>query len=186
MNIRVISGIAKGHRIEVPRGRTVRPTSDRAREALFNILGDRVVNARFLDLYAGSGAVGIEALSRGARETVFVEKRHRVTTTIMRNLARTGFTKRARVIERDVADALRTLRRQEKTFDIVFGDPPYDLPNSEEILQLIGSTQLMTERTLIVWEHASRTPLSLAIGNLLSIKEVRYGDTSFSFFVLTP
>jgi len=181
MGVRVISGIAKGHTLQVPRGLIVRPTPERAREALFNILGDRVLDARFLDLYAGSGAIGVEALSRGAREAVFVEKRPRVAAIVKRNLTKTRLAEHALVIVRDVSDALKWLIKARKTFDIVFGDPPYNSRTAPEILQFIGNKGLLDENGIVVWEHASGTGIPANVGNLLSFKEVRYGDTSFSF-----
>lgn len=181
VSVRVISGVAKGRRLRVPRGLAVRPTPDRAKEALFNILGDRVANCHFLDLYAGTGAVGIEALSRGAREAVFVEKQPHIAGIIGQNLKRTSLVERAGVMVADAGDALKKLKKQRKFFDIIFADPPYNLRNTDEILQVIANKDILNADGLVIWERASATSLPARIGNMVCLKEVRYGDTSFSF-----
>lgn len=181
MSVRVIAGIAKGHKLDVPRGLTVRPTPDRAKEALFNILGKRVVDCRFLDLYAGSGAIGIEALSRGAAKVVFVEERPRIARIIERNLAKTGLAEHASVVSADVAQTLEKMADKPLPFDIIFADPPYKAKKVPTILQLIDSTGVLKENGLVVWEHASSVGVPAKIGKLVSIKDVRYGDTSFAF-----
>ena len=122
--MRVIAGSAGGTRLKVPRGMAVRPTSDRVKEALFSILGARVCETVVWDLFAGSGAIGIEALSRGAAECVFVEKNRRHLGMINENLARTGLAGRARLIGLDVGKALSLLSREERQADLIFLDPP--------------------------------------------------------------
>ena len=181
MSVRVISGTAKGHKLQVPRGLTVRPTPDRAKEALFSILGDRVVESHFLDLYAGSGAIGIEALSRGAAEVVFVEKRAPIARVIERNLAKTGLAARARVVVADVTQALVKMAEKPTKYDLIFADPPYNDENAPHILQVLGTKKLLNENGLVVWEHATAANIPANIGKLVSVKEVRYGDTSFAF-----
>jgi 16S rRNA (guanine(966)-N(2))-methyltransferase RsmD len=181
MSVRVISGVAKGCRLQVPRGRAVRPTPDRAKEGLFNIIGDRVTDCRFLDLYAGSGAIGIEALSRGATAAVFVERRPPVAQIIARNLGKTHFTECAKVIVADVGNALNKLKKGGEFFDIIFADPPYKLKNGFEILQGVVSKDVLNKNGLVIWEHASKASVPAKIGNMVCIKEVRYGDTAFAF-----
>lgn len=181
MSVRVTAGTAKGHKLQVPRGLTVRPTPDRAKEALFSIIGDRVVGCHFLDLYAGSGAIGIEALSRGAAEVVFAEKRASIARIIERNLARTGLGGRARVVVADAAQTLGKMGEEPTIFDIIFADPPYNDENAPRILQVLGTKDLLDENGLIVWEHATAASIPANIGKLVSVKEVRYGDTAFAF-----
>jgi 16S rRNA (guanine(966)-N(2))-methyltransferase RsmD len=181
MSVRVIAGIAKGHKLEVPPGLAVRPTPDRAKEALFNILGKRVVDCRFLDLYAGSGAIGIEALSRGAAQVVFVEKKRPIARIIERNLAKTGLAEHATVVSADVAQTLEKMADKPLSFDIIFADPPYKAKKALAILQLIDNKRVLNTNGLVVWEHASSVSVPAKIGKLVSIKDVRYGDTSFAF-----
>ncbi|MEA2363251.1 MAG: rRNA (guanine966-N2)-methyltransferase [Thermoleophilaceae bacterium] len=166
--MRVVAGTFKGRRLEAPRGTRTRPTADRVREALFSILGD-VEGARVLDLYAGSGALGIEALSRGAGSAVFVERDARAAAAIERNLASLGVN--ARVARQD---ALRFLTRADGPFDLVFCDPPYDSasrlagPLAERLPALIA------EHARIVTESDKRNPLELPLPLLT---ERTYGDT---------
>ncbi len=181
MSVRVISGSAKGCRLQVPRGFTVRPTPDRAKEGLFNIIGDRLTDCRFLDLYAGSGAIGIEALSRGAAEAVFVEKRPRVAEIIRRNLIRAKLPDHASVVVADVGKVLEKLKKRGEFFDIIFADPPYMLKNGLEILQVIANNDVLGVNGLVIWEHASAANVPAKVGNMLCIKAVRYGDTAFAF-----
>src|ERR671914_498164 len=126
--MRVIAGRYGGRRLQAPSGEATRPTSDRVREALFSVLGDRLEGARVLDLYAGTGALGIEALSRGAAEATFVDRSAEATRTITANLDKTHLTDSARVVRGDV---VRFLRGPGDPVDLVFLDPPYDTPVPE-------------------------------------------------------
>jgi 16S rRNA (guanine966-N2)-methyltransferase len=169
--VRVIAGAHRGRRLQTPKGSDTRPTSDRVREALFSILGD-VSGARVLDLYAGSGALGIEALSRGAAEAVFVESDRRAADAIRANLRAVG--------DPDaiiwVGDALAYLRRAdaEAPFDLVFADPPYSSATQvgDALSELLPA--LLTEASLTVTESDKRSPLPLA---LPLVDERTYGDT---------
>jgi 16S rRNA (guanine966-N2)-methyltransferase len=166
--LRVVAGTFKGRRPSAPRGTRTRPTADRVREALFSMLGD-VGGARVLDLYAGSGALGIEALSRGADSAVFVERDARAVAAIERNLAAVGVE--ANVVRQDV---VRFLARADGAFDLVFCDPPYDSaaglagPLAEHL------PALCAEDARIVTESDKRNPLVLPFPLLV---ERAYGDT---------
>ena len=166
--MRVVAGTFKGRRLAAPRGTRTRPTADRVREALFSMLGD-VEGARVLDLYAGSGALGIEALSRGAESAVFVERDAQAVAAIERNLAAVGVE--ATVLRQDV---LRFLARADGAWDLVFCDPPYDSasrlagPLAERLPALIA------EDARIVTESDKRNPLQLPFPLLV---ERAYGDT---------
>jgi len=154
--VRVIAGALRGRRLKVPSGLEVRPTSDRVREALFDLLGDRIAGAMFLDAYAGSGAVGIEALSRGASGAVLVESHREALEAIEENLAidpllETG----ARVIASDIASALNRLFREKTLFDIVFMDPPYG-PELERGLRLVSRAGLLASGGIVIAEHETR------------------------------
>ena len=168
-----MAGEFKGRRLEAPPGVRTRPTADRVREALFSILAD-VTGARVLDLYAGSGALGIEALSRGAESALFVERDRRAAATVERNLASLGLE--APVVRQD---ALRFLARAEGTFDLVFCDPPYDSAS-----RLAGSLAerlpgVTTEGTRIVTESDKRKPLELPFP---LVTERSYGDTRIAIY----
>jgi 16S rRNA (guanine966-N2)-methyltransferase len=166
--VRIVAGEYGGRRLHAPRGTRTRPTADRVREALFSMLGD-VSGARVLDLYAGSGALGIEALSRGAAEAVFVERDPRAVAAIRRNLDALGL---ADTVVRQ--DALRFVARAEGTFDLVFCDPPYD-----SVPRIAGPLAerlpaLLAEGARIVTESDKLTPLELP---LPLVSERTYGDT---------
>jgi 16S rRNA (guanine966-N2)-methyltransferase len=166
--MRVVAGEFKGRRLATPRGTRTRPTADKVREALFSMLGD-VGGARVLDLYAGSGALGIEALSRGAGSAVFVERDPRAVAAIKRNLEPLGVD--ATVAR---ADALRWLARTEGQFDLVFCDPPYDVASrlAEALAERLAA--LTPDDARIVTESDKRNPLELPFPLLT---ERSYGDT---------
>jgi 16S rRNA (guanine966-N2)-methyltransferase len=166
--VRVVAGAYKGRRLAAPRGLRTRPTADRVREALFSMLGD-VSGARVLDLYAGSGALGIEALSRGAESAVFVERNARAAEVIERNLASLGLEQR--VVRQD---AVRFLTRSGGMFDLVFCDPPYDSASSLAGPLAERLPALTSESARIVTESDKRTPLELPFPLLT---ERTYGDT---------
>ena len=173
--MRVVAGLYRGRRIEAPRGRTTRPTSDRVREALFSILGP-IEGVRTLDLYAGSGALGVEALSRGAAKAVFVDSDVRAVATIKANLEALGA--QARVHRRDAFSWLGTAARGEEAFDLVFADPPYSSASrtAGRLSELLPA--VLTESSLTVTESDKRDPLLLA---LPLIDERTYGDTRIAF-----
>jgi 16S rRNA (guanine966-N2)-methyltransferase len=168
--VRVVAGAYKGRRIEAPRGRATRPTSDRVREALFSILGPGAVEgARVLDLFAGSGALGIEALSRGAAEAVFVDSDARAIAAVRRNLDAVGAD--APVHRRD---AFAWLGDADAPFDLVFADPPYSSATraAARLTELLPP--LLTEASVTVTESDKRDPLLL---DLPLVDERTYGDT---------
>ncbi|HPU01016.1 MAG: 16S rRNA (guanine(966)-N(2))-methyltransferase RsmD [Firmicutes bacterium] len=177
--MRVIAGSAGGTKLKAPRGSGVRPTSDRVKEALFNILGARVCQALVWDLFAGSGAIGIEALSRGAAECVFVERNRRHMGMIKENLARTGLAGRARLICLDVLKALEMLSREGRQADLIFLDPPYQEENVPQVLQAIELHGLLREGGLIVLELFAR--IRLWPVEQPEVEQRRYGDTVLAF-----
>jgi 16S rRNA (guanine966-N2)-methyltransferase len=166
--VRIVAGEFRGRRLAAPRGARTRPTADRVREALFSMLGD-VSGARVLDLYAGSGALGIEALSRGAGSAVFVDRDPRAVAAIERNLESLG-------LEQEVLrqDAVRFLARARGTFDLVFCDPPYDSASRLAAPLAQGLPALTSEHARIVTESDKRNPLELPFP---LITERTYGDT---------
>lgn len=178
--MRVVAGQAKGRRIQVPTGREVRPTTDRVREALFSSISHRVPGASVLDLFAGSGALGIEALSRGAGGATFVEKNRDTAKLLSRNIRDLGLEGRSRLLHREARRALRLLEDEGRSFDLVFLDPPYRGPHLEEALQLLAESALIEPKGLIVAEHPVDVPLAVPPGiHVVSTK--RYGTTVLSF-----
>ncbi|HLS03062.1 MAG TPA: 16S rRNA (guanine(966)-N(2))-methyltransferase RsmD [Beutenbergiaceae bacterium] len=178
--MRVIAGTARGHRLRVP-DKGTRPTSERVREAMFSRLDHfGVLNgARVLDLYAGSGSLGIEALSRGALSAVFVDSARSATRVCQENLKTTGFLAVSRVHTTTVASFLRPAKKP-RTFDLVFVDPPYDFDKTTEVPELLGAGWL-AEGAVVMWENpADHPPLAWAKG--FSDLGVRvYGDTRLNF-----
>jgi len=172
--VRVVAGEFRGRRLAAPRGARTRPTADKVREALFSMLGD-VAGARVLDLYAGSGALGIEALSRGAESALFVERDPRAAAVIERNLASLGLDEP--VVTRDV---LRFLVRARGMFDLVFCDPPYDSASRLAGPLAERLPALTSEGARIVTESDKRTPLELPFPLLT---ERNYGDTRIAIHV---
>ncbi len=183
--MRVISGKAKGRKLKVPklsRGRRIRPLTDQVKEALFNILGDRVVDCYFLDIFAGTGSVGIEALSRGAKLAIFVELDRQVVSTIKENLAATGLDDRAEVYSVDALRAIKILDSKKCGFDIIFLGPPYGSPALEKSLELLSTSNIIKKDGLVVAEHSARHKIADSYASLLKVRDARYGDTVLSFY----
>ncbi|MBW8057885.1 MAG: 16S rRNA (guanine(966)-N(2))-methyltransferase RsmD [candidate division NC10 bacterium] len=179
--MRVIAGKAKGRRLKVPKRKGVRPTSDYLREALFDILGSSVCGVRFLDLYAGSGAVGIEALSRGGAEVVFLEQDPDCLRVLRENVEMAGFKQR-RVVGGDVLRVLPRLARQGEGFDIIFLDPPYGTGLARRTLDVVASGDLLRPRGVVIIEHFTKEVLPQGIGSLWRTREKTHGQTMLSFY----
>ena len=158
--MRVIAGSARRLLLKTVEGMETRPTTDRIKETLFNMLQNDLYGARFLDLFAGSGAIGIEALSRGAKEAVFVDKGDGQISCIRDNLKTTHLEERARVMSADVTEAIRKLDREGKAFDFIFMDPPYRMDLPKKVLEALRDTSLADEETLIIVEEALDTDFS--------------------------
>ena len=172
--MRVIAGEHRGRRLKAP-ARGVRPTSDRVREALFARL-EPLSGMRVLDLYAGSGALGIEALSRGARSAVFVERSARTRAVLEQNIDQLQLGSRARILRGDAAVALTRLRAADECFDLVFVDPPYESDEVDRALPLLTGAGLLSEHALVVVEGPKRHSLEPPEG-LSLVDEREYGDT---------
>ena len=176
--MRIIAGELKGRRIEAPKWDGLRPTSDKLRETLFNVLAPRIVGAHVLDGYAGTGAVGIEALSRGAAHVTFVEKDPRAVRLVEANLQRCGVEDRYAIIRAGLADAIRRL--DAARFDIIFLDPPYGADTLADAVAL--ADQLAGAGTVVVIEHASKNESPAASGGVSRVRELRSGDSALSFY----
>ncbi len=181
-NLRVMGGGRRGFPLASPRGLDLRPTSGRVREALFDILGDLVVGSRFLDLYAGTGAVGIEALSRGAARCLFLERDRAAVAMIRRNLETCGFTARGEVIAGSLPAALGRLPRGER-YDLVFLDPPYEDRSVAGTLEGLGDGAGLAPGSRVILEHRKSWEPQESPGRLTRVRSVRYGDSVLSFFV---
>ncbi len=183
MILRVIAGTAKKRQLKTPRGRDVRPTSGRVKEALFNILGGLVPGCRFLDLFAGTGNIGIEALSRGAATAVFVDNNTESTGIIKKNLAVTGFELCARVICLNVTDALPLLEKEGLKFNIIFIDPPYLKGIEVAALAGIGGHGIMEPGGKVIVESSKKDDQPpCSIGGLKIFRREAYGDTLLTFY----
>jgi 16S rRNA (guanine966-N2)-methyltransferase len=180
--VRIISGELRGRRLRAPSGLATRPTSDRLREALFNILGSDVVDSRFLDLFAGSGAVALEAASRGADVVVAVENSRRALEVLEDNVERCGMSERIRVVPKEAAAALRSFVVEGSRFDIVFIDPPYETDHYTQVLAQLGSLEIVDPDGLVVVERDARRPLPGTFGALRAYREVTHGGSTLMFF----
>jgi len=177
--LRLTGGGARGRRLQAPRGRLVRPTADRVREALFDILGARVGGARFLDVYAGTGAVGCEALSRGAVRAVFLERDRRSLELIEQNLRLGPWTGAAEILAGEARLSLQGLDRRRERFEVIFLDPPYDDPELDDVLAL--AARLLTPQGALVVEHRSSRKIEApADVPVLKLRSYRYGDTTLT------
>jgi len=172
--VRIIAGSHKGHRIDAPKGHDTRPTSDRAREAVFNLVAPWVEEADVLDLYAGSGAMGLEALSRGAARAVFVEADPQACRTIERNLDQLGLRGEVRC-----GDVLPTIANERRRYDLVFCDPPYAESDYEPLARYLQ--RLLAEEGLLVFETAAKVEPELPLTKRTSR---RYGAARITLFEL--
>jgi 16S rRNA (guanine(966)-N(2))-methyltransferase RsmD len=176
--VRVIAGTCKGRRLQAPDWPGLRPTSDRLRETLFNVIAARVEGARVLDGYAGTGAVGIEALSRGARHVTFVERDRRAVALIDRNLRGCGLRDRCTIVARALLDIAPTWGAD--VFDLVLLDPPYETVEAEAALGAVGTC--LAPNGLVVFEHAARVEGPERAGALARVRRLAAGDSALSFY----
>lgn len=183
--MRVIAGEYRSRILGVPRGMDTRPTSDRLRETLFNVLAPRIGGAAFLDLYAGSGAVGIEALSRGARESIFVEQAEPAMRAIRANLASLGIRGSYALEPRSAAAALKRLAGTGRQAELIFLDPPYAEADEYALtLGLLGGpcAGVLTGGGWVIAEHEKRRGLEERYGSLLRFRVLKQGDAALSFY----
>lgn len=181
--MRVIGGQARRRRLKVPKGRDLRPTADRVKEALFNILPRDLSGCRVLDLFAGTGNLALEALSRGAAEALLVDQSHSAVKVMRANLAALGFAERGKVWNRPALRAVHALAREREKFDLIFLDPPYDRSLVEPVLRAIAQGSLLSAAGQVVAEHSVREGLSVSYGGLARRDQRRYGSTVLSFFI---
>ena len=183
--MRVISGSAKGRKLKFPKiadKKKVRPLSDFAKEALFDLLRLRIEGARFLDLFAGTGQVGIEALSRGAEICFFVGTDKKTVEIIRENLEHTLLTGKAEVFQMDVTRSIEYFGRRGAQFDLIFIGAPYKLPLLEPTVIEIEKTGIINDNSIIIAEHNRQQELLVEYGTLKKVRSEKYGDTVFSFY----
>jgi 16S rRNA (guanine(966)-N(2))-methyltransferase RsmD len=163
-------------------GLAIRPTSDRLRETLFNILAPRIEGSSFLDICAGSGAVGIEALSRGARKVTFIERSRRACAVIAANLGAVASDRDATIVNRDAAAALKRLEQGSEQFDIVFFDPPYASEIYHRVINELGRDVILSVSAVVVVEHRMKTPPRPDYGKLRMFRQVKQGESALALY----
>jgi 16S rRNA (guanine966-N2)-methyltransferase len=189
--MRVIAGKFRSRQLKSLKGLALRPTSDRLRETLFNILADRTPDSRFIDVFAGTGAVGIEAISRGASEVVFIENHRAASALIQKNLDSLQIHSGCEIFPRDAERALQRLDAAHNSgspgYDIVFLDPPYAAAEDyHRVLSFLGGAAFLSEGSLVIAEHRRNFELPESFGNLRRVRMVRQGDASLSFYRFSP
>jgi 16S rRNA (guanine966-N2)-methyltransferase len=183
--MRIIAGKYRSRTLRSLKGQRLRPTSDRLRETLFNILGPAVGGATFVDLYAGTGAVGIEALSRGARHAIFAEQHAPAVALIRRNLESLGIGAEAEVLGMNVARAIERLEARRVHAQFVFLDPPYAADDEyESALEALGESPLVAPEGRVIVEHLRKRELPERSGDLELARVVEQGDAALSFYRL--
>jgi len=179
--LRIIAGSLKGKKLFSAPGKKVRPTADRLRESIFNILSFRVSEAVVLDLFSGTGAFGIEALSRGARQAVFVEKARAALSVIKRNIQACALENQAQVIQWDIARNLNCLQRILLRYDLVFMDPPYNRDMIQMGLSNLSHSDCINPGGCIVVEHSASEPIPENTGRFAVLDRRKYGKTLVTF-----
>jgi len=179
--MRVIAGALKGRQLVTPRGVTTRPTADQVRIALMDTLGPWLPDARVLDLFAGAGGVGFEALSRGAAHATFVERDRRALDALVENVRTLELEARTDVVRGDVVRQLSRLAGEGRRFEIVFLDPPYATDDGERALAALGGSALIAPEGLVIAQHLTKRRLP-EFGCLRAFRDRRFGETSLTFF----
>lgn len=180
--MRVISGSARGLKLKSPKGMDVRPTTDRVKESLFNIISNHILDSFILDLFSGTGSLGIEALSRGAQRCTFVDSSRDSIEIIKDNLKNTKFIDKSEVIFSDTISAINKLGVKRDKFDIIFMDPPYLKNLIVPVLKEIIKRELLEEDGIIIIEHDTKDIIPDNVDNLNKYREKKYGNTTLSFF----
>ncbi|HEY8361593.1 MAG TPA: 16S rRNA (guanine(966)-N(2))-methyltransferase RsmD [Tissierellaceae bacterium] len=181
--MRVISGTRKGHRLKSPKGMNIRPTEDRIKESVFNILGNIDEESIVLDGFGGTGSIGIEFLSRGAKFCYFVDSSNYSVKLIYENLAHTKFLEQSKVIKNDFFKALKILKKQGIVFNYIYLDPPFRQDGFiSKILQSISNEDILSNDGLIIVEHESELKTEEKIYNLEKIDSRNYGNTTITFY----
>jgi 16S rRNA (guanine966-N2)-methyltransferase len=182
--LRVIAGSAKGHKLKTIKGLTTRPTSGRVKESLFNIIAGHLDHAEVLDVFAGTGSLGIEALSRGAEKAVFFDKSTECCNLIKENLAHTKLAENAEVYTADFASGIGKLHAQGRKFDLILLDPPYNKNFIQDTLKILINNDIIRDDGIIVAEHSLTDNLPAVSGRLEAIDSRKYGDTVLTIYIV--
>ncbi len=180
--MRIITGIAKGRRIEAPEGEGTRPTADKVKGALFNILQTKVIDATVLDMFSGTGNLGLEALSRGSRNCIFIEKDHKAFTILKKNIESLGFQESCEAYRQDAFTAIEKLSRRNIFPDIIFLDPPYGKEMIIKAIEEISRLEILEHNGIIVSEHDETDNLPERIGGIEAYRTEKYGRTRLTFW----
>ena len=181
--MKIIAGTLTGRKVLVTTGKRVRPTGAKVKEALFSIIADDVDDAAVLDVFSGSGSVGIEALSRGAASCTFVERDKNVIDVLARNLSQFSLEDRGKILPLEAKRAMKLLGKQGERFDIIFLDPPYSyFVKTRRIIESLSPGGVLASDGLLIWEHAVDTMPPEEVGLLQKEREKKYGDTALSFY----
>jgi 16S rRNA (guanine(966)-N(2))-methyltransferase RsmD len=180
--MRIITGSAKGTKLKTPRGMETRPTADRVKESIFNIMGNIVIDAVVLDLFAGTGNLGLEALSRGADCAVFIDKSANSIEIIRENALHTKLIDKTEIYKNDVFKGLAKLEQSQREFDLIFCDPPYNKGFINMILAKIDDSNLLTSDGIIMMEHSQHETVKKEWKTLNLRRMEKYGETLVSFW----
>lgn len=180
--MRIIGGKAKGRRIVIPAGREIRPSLQIVRKSIFDSLGEEVKEARILDLFAGAGSLGLEALSRGSQEVTFVDKNRKVIKNLRENANLLGFHKQTRLVNADAIKSLHRLWKNGIEYDIVFADPPYTSNLVSKTVEALAVCDILRTGGVMIIEHPKHIDLPSKIGSLMLWKMKEFGETHVSFF----
>lgn len=186
--MRVIAGSARGRQLLAPKSLRVRPTADRVKEALFSILVSRLgelSGMRVLDVFAGTGNLGIEALSRGAEYALFIDSHRESAEIIRRNLELTRFTEQGKIVVQEAAAALKWLARGEAPFHLVFLDPPYSEGHTQRLLEILSTSPLIDTGSTVVAEFSAKEDVPTSFGRLVESERRIYGDTALSLLTIS-
>lgn len=180
--MRVISGKVRGLKLNTPKNNDVRPTTDRVKESLFNIINSYMIQSNVLDLFSGTGSLGIECLSRGANKCVFVDLSKDSINIIKSNIKKARFENESVVLNLDFKNAIDKLKIQNEEFDVIFMDPPYYKDMFIEALEKVDNAGLLKEEGIIVVEHDTKHDFPDNIGRLEKIRNKKYGSTTLTFY----
>lgn len=180
--MRVVSGSARGRNLKAVPGTGTRPTTDKVKEALFSMIGPYFDGGTALDLFAGTGGLGIEALSRGMDHAVFVDLEYKSIEIVRANLKTTGFEDKAEVYKNDAERAIKALAKREIKFDLVFLDPPYRLKNGDKLMESMDLLDLLADEATVVLEYDSSFSYPASFGKFTEVRKAVYGETTLSIY----